>query len=174
MEETKQPTTGKFALIYGLLIGVAGIIFSLMLHFMDMQYDQSASKQIISTLILVVIIFFAIYQFKKTQHGFLTISDSLKIGIGAAAISGIITVLYLLLYVNVIEPDFHEKLAALSRTTMVEQNPALTQDQIDNAIQMQQKFFWITYPIILIFNMFIGFVVALIVGAILKKTEPKH
>ncbi|WP_268223008.1 DUF4199 domain-containing protein [Sinomicrobium oceani] len=174
MEETQRPTTGKYALIYGLLTGAAGIAFSLMLHFMDMQYDQSASKQIISTLILIAFIILAIYQFKRANLSFISLSEALKIGIGASAVAAIVTILYLLIYINAIEPDFHEKLAEVTRNGMREQNPALTTEQIDNAIAMQSKFFWITYPVILVFNMFIGFVISLITGVILKKKAPEY
>ncbi|MCX2681559.1 DUF4199 domain-containing protein [Galbibacter sp. EGI 63066] len=171
MENTQQPTTKKYALNYGLLIGGVGIIFSLMLHFMDMQYDQSAGKTIISTLILVVLVVLAIYQFKKANGGLLSLGDALKVGMGAAAIAALITVLYLLLYVNVIDPDFHEKVAEMSRAGMLKNNPEMSQEQMDQTIEMQQKFFWVTYPVVLILNIFVGFVVSLITGLIMKKSD---
>ena len=169
--ENTQPTTGKFAIRFGLILGGIGIIFSLRLHFMDMQYDQGMGKQIVSTVFLVAIIALAIFQFKKANGGYLTLGEALKTGIGTALIGAVITVIYLLLYVNVIDPDFSTKIADIARAGMIENNPELTQEQIDTAVEMQQKFFWVTYPIIFIFNIFIGFIVSLITGLILKKSE---
>ena len=169
--ESTQPTTGQFALRYGLLLGAISVVFSLMLHFMDMQYDQSMGKNIVSIVMLFGIIILAIIQFKKTNEGYISVSEALKVGVGTALIGAIITILYLLLYVNVIDPNFHEQIAQLSREGMKAQNPDMTQEQMDTAIEMQQKFFWVTYPFILIFNLFIGFVISFITGLIVKKAR---
>lgn len=169
--ENTQPTTGQFALRYGILLGAISIVFSLMLHFMDMQYDQGMGKNIASLVMLFGIIIFAILQFKKANESYISVSDALKIGIGTALIGAIITILYLLLYVNVIDPSFHEQIAELSRAGMKEQNPEMTKEQVDTAIEMQQKFFWVTYPFILIFNLFVGFVISLITGLVVKKAR---
>ncbi|WP_335964492.1 DUF4199 domain-containing protein [Galbibacter sp. PAP.153] len=169
--ENTQPTTGKFALKYGIITSVIGIAFSLMLHFMDMQYSQSTGVQIVSTLILVSLVIVAIYQFKKANDGYLELGQALKVGMGVAAIAAVITVIYLVLYINFIEVDYHDKLAEITRAKMIEANPDLSTQQQDQAIEMQRKFFWVTYPIILIFNIFIGFVVSLITGLIMKKTK---
>lgn len=169
--ENTTPTTGQFALRYGLLLGAISIVFSLMLHFMDMQYDQSMSKNIVSIIMLFGIIILAIIQFKRTNGSYISISEALKIGVGTALIGAIITILYLVLYVNVIDPDFHEQIAQLSRAGMKEQNPEMTTEQMDTAIEMQQKFFWVTYPFILIFNIFVGFVISFITGLIVKKAK---
>ena len=169
--ENTQPTTGQFALRYGLLLGAISIVFSLMLHFMDMQYDQGMAKNIVSLIMLFGIIILAIIQFKRTNDSYISVSEALKIGVGTALIGAIITILYLLLYVNVIDPDFHEQIAELSRVGMKEQNPEITPEQMDTAIEMQQKFFWVTYPFILIFNIFVGFVISFITGLIVKKAR---
>ncbi|EKF56368.1 hypothetical protein I215_02558 [Galbibacter marinus] len=168
MEKT-QPTTGQFALRYGLILGALTIVFSLMLHFMDMQYDQGMAKNIVSMIMLIGVIILAIIQFKKLNNSYISVSEALKIGVGTSLIGGIIAVLYILVYVNFIDPNFHEQIAELSRAGMIKQNPEMTQEQLDTAVEMQQKFFWVTYPFILIFNIFIGFVVSLITGLIVKK-----
>lgn len=169
--ENTQPTTGQFALRYGLLLGAVSIVFSLMLHFMDMQYDQGMGKNIVSIIMLFGIIILGIIQFKKANQSYISVSEALKIGVGTALIGAIITILYLLLYVNVIDPNFHEHIAELSRAGMKQQNPEMTAEQMDTAIEMQQKFFWVTYPFILIFNIFVGFVISFITGLIVKKAR---
>lgn len=167
--ESTQPTTGQFALRYGLLLGAVTVVFSLMLHFMDMQYDQGMAKNIISIVMLFGIILLAVIQFKKSNEGYISVSEALKVGVGTALIGGIIAIIYTMIYVNFIDPNFHEQIAELSRAGMMENNPEMTQEQMDTAIEMQQKFFWVTYPFILIFNIVVGFVISLIAGLIVKK-----
>ena len=140
--ENKKPTTGKFGLIYGVIASVIGIIFTFMLIAGDMLYDPSPIKSIVQILIFVLVVIVAI-----------------------------ISIIFMYLLSSVIVPDFWEKTAEISRITIQEQNPSLTADQVENAIEMQNKFSWIMYPAILIMNLFIGFVTALITGLILKKTE---
>lgn len=53
-------------------------------------------------------------------------------------------------------------------------NPELTEEQIDQGIEMQKKFAWISYPVILILNVIIGLVVGLIAGLILRKQKPAY
>ncbi len=168
MEENKV-STGKLAWTYGALGGGVGIIFTLMLLSMDMLYDQGWGKSVVSTLILVAAIYLAISSFKKQNEGFLTLGQALKTGIGTALVAAIIALVFTYLLTNFFVPDFMEKTAELSRVTIKEKNPQITPEQLDNAIEMQNKFFWIMYPMILLFNLFIGFIVSLITGLILKK-----
>ena len=44
------------------------------------------------------------------MDGLLSVRQAIKIGTATALVSGILTVVYLILYANVIEPDFVEKL----------------------------------------------------------------
>lgn len=172
--EQQPPKTGKFALRYGLILAGIGIAFSLMMHFMEMQYQQGMASNLISIVIMIVILCIAIAQFKKENAGMLTLSQALKVGVGAALVSGIITVIYMLIYFNFIETDFLANSAEITKAAMLERNPEMTQEQVDMALEMQQKFFWVTYPTILIFNLFIGFIISLIGGLIMKKTPSEY
>ncbi|TRZ43681.1 DUF4199 domain-containing protein [Robertkochia solimangrovi] len=171
--ENLQPSTGKYALKFGIILAVAGIAFSLLLHFNDLQYSQSWANSLVSTLMLIIILVLAIYQFKKDNGGYLSLSQALKVGIGAAMIAGIISVIYLMLYVNVIEPEFMDRTAEITKSTL-QQNPDLTPEQIETALKNQKEYFWITYPIVLIFNLFLGFVFSLITGLIMKKEKSDY
>ncbi|MCG2459957.1 DUF4199 domain-containing protein [Flavobacteriaceae bacterium F89] len=167
--EENQVKTGKFAWTYGAIGGGIGIVFTLMLMSMDMLYDQGWGKSVVSTLILVAVVYLAISSFKKQNQGFLTLKQSMKVGIGTALVAAIVALIFTYLLINFFVPDFMDKTAELSRITIMEKNPQLTPEQLDNAIDMQKKFFWVAYPMILIFNLFIGFIVSLITGIFLKK-----
>ncbi|MFS4415261.1 DUF4199 domain-containing protein [Maribacter sp. 2307ULW6-5] len=169
--EQNRPTTGKVSLNFGLLTGAVGIVFGLMLYFADMHYERGFAVQTIQILILVAGIIVGIVQFKKMNLGFLTLSEALKVGAGVALIAGILGLVYFFFLSNVIEPDYMDNVFELGKEEAMAANPSLTEEQMDQGIEMQKKFAWISYPIILIFNIIIGLVVGLIVGLIMKKEE---
>ncbi|WP_116769345.1 DUF4199 domain-containing protein [Maribacter litoralis] len=172
--EENQPKTGKFALKYGLLTGVIGVIFGIMLFAMDMHYEQGAATQITQTLILAAGIIFAIVQFKKASGGFLTISESLKVGAGVALIAAIVGLLYFFILSNVIEPGYLDKVYEIGKIKTMADNPSLTEEQVDQGIEMQKGFAWIMYPVGLVINVLIGLFFSLITGLILKKEEAAY
>jgi len=62
----------------------------------------------------------------------------------------------------------------IGKANAMEQNPELTEEQIDLGIEMQKKFAWVFYPIGLIINIIIGLITGLIAGLIMKKEEPAY
>ncbi|ASV31888.1 DUF4199 domain-containing protein [Maribacter cobaltidurans] len=173
MEENK-PKTGKYALNFGVITGVVGVVFAIMLFTMDMHYEQGAAVQITQTVILAVGIVLGILQFKKSNNGFLSISESLKVGAGVALIAGIIGLIWFFVLSNVVEPDYMDKMYEIGKVKAMEQNPKLTSEQIDQGIEMQKKFAWISYPVILVINVIIGLIVGLITGLVAKKQEAAY
>ncbi|MDV7138518.1 DUF4199 domain-containing protein [Maribacter sp. TH_r10] len=172
--EQNEPKTGKFALNFGVILGVVSVIFGLMLFSMDMHYDQGWAIRGVSLALTVAAIFLGILQFKKANEGYLTISQALKIGTGIALIAGIIGLIYFFLLSNVIEPDYMDKMYEIGKVKAMADNPNLTEEQIDQGIEMQKGFAWLTYPFILIMNIIIGLILGLISGLILKKQKPAY
>ncbi|TLP79102.1 DUF4199 domain-containing protein [Maribacter sp. ACAM166] len=173
MEENK-PETGKFALNYGVLTGTIGVVFAIMLFTMNMHYDQSIGVQVTQTLILAAGIVIGILQFKKEGGGLLSISQALKVGAGVALIAGIIGLIWFFVLSNILEPGYMDKVLEIGKVKAMEQNPNLTEEQIDQGIEMQKSFAWISYPVILIMNIVIGLIVGLITGLIVKKEEAAY
>ncbi len=172
--EVNQPKTGKFALNYGLILGIVSVIFGVMLFTMDMHYDQGWAIRSVNLALVVIAIILGISQFKKANEGFLSISQALKLGAGIALIAGIIGIIYFFLLSNVIEPDYMDKMYEIGKEKAMADNPKLTEEQIDQGIEMQKGFAWLTYPIILIFNIIVGLVIGLIGGLIMKKQKPAY
>ena len=172
--EENQPKTGKYALNYGLLTGLIGVVFGIMLFVMEMHYEQGASIQITQTLILAAGIILAIVQFKKAGGGFLSLSNALKVGAGVALIAAIVGLLYFFILSNVIEPGYMDKVFEIGKIKAMADNPSLTEEQIDQGIEMQKSFAWISYPVLIIINVLIGLIIGLITGLILKKEEAAY
>ncbi len=169
--EENQPKTGKIAWIYGLVASLIGVTFSVMLYAVDMLYDESVIIKIIPVIILAVAIILAIIQFKKANNGFLKLSNALKLGAGIGVVSGIIGIIYFLFQINILEPEYMNNMYEIGKQKALASNPNLTIEQIDQGIEIQKKFMWISYPIIIIFNIIIGLIVGLIGGLVMKKEE---
>lgn len=171
MEENK-PKTGKFALNYGLLLGAAGVIFGFMLYTADMHYQGGIAVMLISLALTIAGIVLAMVQFRKANGGFMSFSQALKVGIGVSIVAGIIGIIFNQLMANVIDPDMMNKAMELQRNQLME-TTSMTPEQIDEQMEMGKKFSTPTMQIVfgLVFSLFVGFIVSLISGLILKKQE---
>lgn len=167
--DSTQPKTGKFSLNFGLLLGVVGVVFALMLFLIDAHTTQSPAVQVVNVVISVSVIFWGILNFKKANGGYLKIGEALKLGAGIAVVAGIIQVVYTIFMANVLDPEFASKMMDLRMAEAVEQG-TLTSDQIENAKEMGEKFFWFGYPIMLIVSVVFGLIIGLVGGLVFKKS----
>ncbi|MDF0716309.1 DUF4199 domain-containing protein [Muricauda sp. 334s03] len=172
--EEQQPKTGKFALNYGLLLGVIGVVFGVMLYTQKMHYETSTAVIVISIVLLAAIIFVGVNAFKKANGGYLSISEALKIGVGIALVGAIISLLYQFVLTNYIEPDFMDKAMEIAKPKAMAQNPNMTEEQWEQGVEMQKSFAWIQYPVLLIMNSVLGLVLGLVTGLILKKSKADY
>lgn len=171
--EENQPKTGKFALNYGLILGAISVVFGIMLYSMDAHTTRDTTSTVISIVIMVAVILWGIFNFKKANSGYLTISQALKIGAGIALIAGIIAVIYTMILANVLDPDFATKVAEIQKAGD-EAAGQLTSQQIQQRYDGTINYFWLSYPFILIFNIIFGLVIGLVGGLIFKKQKPAY
>ena len=158
---------------YGIILGSISIAFQLMLFFLDMHYKNDSTAGIVSLVIMIGIIFYSLTQFRKSNEGFISLSDSLKIGMGTSLVSALIGIVYSQILINFIDPDTLTKSLELSMETIRIQNPEMPQEALETARSIQEK---MSSPIILsavqiIFALFFGFIISLIAGLIVKKSR---
>ncbi len=171
--EENQPKIGKFSLNYGLILGIISVVFGIMLYSMDAHYSRDPANTVISIVIMVAVIIWGIYSFRKANNGFLALGQALKLGAGIALISGIIAIIYTMVLANVMDPDFAVKVAEAQKAA-AEADGQMTAAQIEQQYDGTINYFWISYPFILIFNIILGLVIGLIGGLILKKSKPAY
>lgn len=166
-----QPAQSKNVMLtYGLMLGIVSIIISVIYYAMGLHYEQDWKRNVIGIAVSVIIIYLGIKKFKELNNGYLTLGQALKTGIGISVISGLISVIYTFLFMYVIEPEFVNNLAEITRQNMYETNPELTEEQMDQAISVVKTMSspGIFSAIILVFSLFFGFIISLILGLILK------
>lgn len=165
--ESNQPSTGKYSLNFGLLLGAIGVAFGLMLFFVDAHTTQSPLVQVINIVISVSIIFWGILTYKKANGGYLKIGEALKMGAGMALVAGVIQVVYTIFLSSVLDPDFASKIMDLRLAESAQQ---MSPEQLEQAKEMGKKFFWFGYPVMLIVSVLFGLIIGLVGGLIFKKS----
>ena len=173
--ENQIVTTAKTALNYGLLLGGINVVYGLMLYFLDMHYQNETTTSLIGYAFLIGVILWGIMQFKKTNNGYLKLSEALKTGVGTALISGIVIAIYVVIMSQYLDPDFLDKTIEYQKQKMLQENPEISVENVNKIFDMQKEFSgpFITSGFIIIFNLFFGFIISLVVGLILKKSQPE-
>ena len=171
--ENQKVSPGKFAMNYGALLGLILVVIAVIMYVTNMAIEGKQWPMYIYYLIFPIVIFIAVNNYKKTNGGFLTISEALKVGVAAAVISGIIYLLYNIIFQYIIEPGFAEQMLEASRDKMREMGN-FSEDQIEQSMQWVK---WATNPflggaIFIGFSAFFGLIYSLIAGAIMKNKNP--
>jgi len=171
MEDQQKPTK-KIALNYGIVLGFVSILLHVTLFSMGKHLEQDWKVMVLSLAITTVIIVLGIKKFKETNNGFLSLGQGLKTGIAIAMISSVVYIIYTLLFMNVIAPETMEQTLEIARQKLLE-NPNMSEDQIEQAMAIQRKFSGPAFlvPMMLIFSLFFGFIISIIVSLIMKKNE---
>jgi len=172
--ETPQASVKKIALNFGLLLALASIFLQVISYVTNNHIDQPWWIIVLSTIISVGIYVYALKTFRTDNGGFMSLGQALKVGMAAAVISGLIYALYFYVFTTVIEPDFMQQTLDFRNAEMMEQNPNMTQEQMDAAAEVQQMFMqpWLMSAFTIIGSLFWGFIISLIAGLILKRSQP--
>lgn len=174
--ETQAASVKKIALSYGGMLGLITILLSVIVYVMDLTYEQPWWQGVIGFLAMIVCIILGIKTFKKDNAGFLSLGEALKVGLAIALITGIIGVMFNLIFMNVIEPDFATNMLAATEDKLLTENPNMTQEQIDMTMGITETMMnpAIISAMSLIMTLFFGFIIALITGLVMKVERPAH
>lgn len=171
--ETQKSSSNQIMLNYGLMLGLASIIVAVANFAFGNVYKPHWSISIISVILSIVIIILGLKALKVNNGGFLSLGESIKTGLGIALISGVVYVIYFFVFTNFIEPEYFTNLAKFQEATVLEMYPNMSDEQLENALEMSKKFsgFGMISAITLIMSLFSGFIISLIGGAIMKKSK---
>lgn len=173
--ENQKITTGKTALNFGLILGGISVVYGLMLFALDMHYQNETITSLIGYVFLIGVILWAIIHFKKSNDGYIGLSEALKTGVGTALISALVVCVYFILLTQFMDPEFMDKSIEYQKQKLLQENPEISVENVNKMFDMQKEFSgpFVTSGFIIIFNLFFGFVVSLIVGLIVKKSKPE-
>ncbi|WP_075340882.1 DUF4199 domain-containing protein [Tenacibaculum agarivorans] len=166
-----QTDSKGIILNYGLILGVIGIFIHLVFYATGNLLEYSWLTGVIGLIATVIIIVIGIKKFKTSNNSFLSFGQALKVGVGIAVVSAVISVIYTLIFTNMIEPDFQQQVMELQKQEWLESG--MSDDQIETSAEMVEKFNGpaITIPVGIVMSAFIGFIISAIAGAVMQKKE---
>jgi hypothetical protein len=168
--ENQEVSSKQVMLNYGLMLGIATVVISVANYAFGNAYEPHWSVNVISLLLMIAFITLGIKKVKESNSGLLTLGEGLKTGMGIALISGLIGIAYFLIFVNFIDPDFFNQIAAIQEQKWYD--AGMAEEQIEMSKEMMSKMSGpgITAGFMIAFTLFIGFIISLIAGLVMKQT----
>lgn len=166
-----QANSKSIILNNGLYLGLTGVILGLILYAMGKSLELQWVSSLVGFIATIIFVVIGLKSFKADNNGFMSWGQGLKVGMGIVMVSAVITVVYTLLFTNVIEPDFQQQAMDLQQQKWLD--AGLTEEQIETFTESSKKFQGpgIMTAMILAISAFIGFVISAITAAIMKKSE---
>lgn len=172
MEEIK-PSSFRVAINQGLLLGLALIIFSLILYVAGT--GPKSSLNYLTYLIIVIGMFLSMKQWRdKFNNGFITYGNAFKHGFYVILITGILTAIWTFIFYNYIAPDEVAKIIEATEENLYKSQPNMSEEQVEMALKWSKMF--VSPKIMALTGFFGNIILGVILGAILsffiKKEKP--
>ncbi|MBB6680086.1 DUF4199 domain-containing protein [Aequorivita sp. 609] len=173
--ENQTASLKKIALNFGVLLALLSIVLQVISFVLDAHIDRPWWLTILQLVISIGVLVYGIKAFKNDNAGFLTIAQALKTGLAISLVAGIISVIFNYIFINYIDPDFIQKTLDFSREQMITDFPNMTQEQMENSLEISAKFMTPTImsAMGILATLFFGFIISLVAGMILKKNPPQ-
>ena len=160
----------KNAINYGVTVGIVLVIISLLFYMMG--ETDSKIQNYLGYLVLIVGIFFGVKTYRDAElNGLISYGNALGTGTLISIVAAIITGLYMMVFTTLIDPDFINTL--LEQTESEMEDAGSTQEEIKIGMKYTKMF---VTPLGLsimsiIGSTIMGFILSLITGIFLKKTD---
>jgi hypothetical protein len=170
--ENKNTSVFYNGLIWGLIIGFAGIIYQVILYMLNQNLNQAFGY--LGILITLVLLILGMRSFRdKIRGGVLPFSTAFGFGIVAIVVSGILGTIYGYILWTVIDPDIITRMMEMKTDKLLQRG--LPEEAIDQGMNITSKFMrpGIMAVMGLGSSLLFGAILSLIVGAIMKRDEPQ-
>ncbi len=170
--ESQKITPGKFALNYGLILGLIMIVIGVVTYVTGIALELKQWPQYVYYIIFAVTIIYAISQYKKSNANLLSLGEALKIGVIIGVISALIYAAYIILFNYVIDPEFMDLIMEATKDKMLE-NPNMTEEIADQSMAMMEKFMnpFVGSAMWIALSALFGLIYSLIGGLVMKKEQ---
>lgn len=164
-------TVGRTAMKYGLFSGLAGIAYFLLLNLTGQGLNQALSY--VGFVIVAIFIFLGHKAFKDEGDGYMNYGQGLGIGVLVSLIHGVISAVFTIIYVNLIDKGYMQMIMDKSVEDMEERG--MDSAQIEQSVEFMEKFMIIFMIVGAVFmTAFIGLILSLIISAITQNKRPEN
>ncbi|MFN8209833.1 MAG: DUF4199 domain-containing protein [Bacteroidales bacterium] len=158
----------KANLTNGLILGLTGVVYTLLMYFMDQTFNKGIGYAFM--LVLAFVLYFLIKSYRDSYlHGYITYGHSLGAGVVIFLYYSVITAIFTYILYKFIDTGLVNKQLELVEETLVKRN--VPQQAIDSGMALQRKIMVPEFiaPMSIIGNMFFGTIVSLIVSIFTRK-----
>jgi hypothetical protein len=158
----------KSNLTNGLILGLAGIVYSLVMYFLDLSLNKTQGYVFMAIQAVVLFILLKSYR-DNYMHGQITYGESLGAGVIICLYYAIIMAIFYYLLYSVIDTGLMDKQLALAEEMM--QKKGYAKEAIDAGMKFQNKIMKpaIMAPLSIFINMMWGVVLSLLVSIFIRK-----
>ncbi|HVN57649.1 MAG TPA: DUF4199 domain-containing protein [Bacteroidales bacterium] len=152
----------------GIILGMTGVVYSLLMYFLDLTFNKPLGYAFF--VVLIVLLYFLIKSYRDNYlHGYITYGASLGAGVIIFLYFSVISAIFTYILYKYIDPDLVKKQLAMTEELMIRRNTS--QQIIDASIAMQKKLMIPEFiaPMSIITNMFFGTVLSLLVSIFTRK-----
>jgi len=158
----------KANLTNGLILGLIGIVYSLVIYFLDLSFNKIQGYVFIFLQIVILYILVKSYR-DNFLHGNITYGQAFGAGVIISLYYAILIAIFTYILYSVIDPGLINKQLAFTEEMMLKKG--LTQAQVDAGMAVQSKIMKpaIMAPVSIFGSMIWGIIISLIVGIFVRK-----
>ena len=165
--EEKKPISH---IVAGLTIAAILVVYSILLNYMDLSQNQSMGW--LSYIILVGGLILFINLYGKAKNNQVTFGNLFSYGFKATAIITLIMIAFIIIFFLAF-PEFKDKIVDAAREGMEKQGK-MTDDQIDQGLEMFEKNFILFSAGGALFMYLILGAIGSLIGAAITKKQPRN
>jgi len=171
MENQNYPVW-KHALTYGIYLGVALIILSLLFYVLDM-YTYKWTEYIGYAFVLGFIIIASISYRDKHLNGLITYGQSFSVGFLTGLFAAIIASVFIYIFMIYIGDDYKAIMMEQSEEEILKRSPDISDEQLDVALKLAERLTRPGWLVVITFfgNLFFSVIFAFIVSIFVKKED---
>jgi hypothetical protein len=166
MEE--KVSVWKANLTNGLIMGLLGVLFILVLYFLDILFNRSLTYVFLAAQIFIL--YYMIKSYRNSYlHGYMTYGQSVGVGVIIFLYYSVISAIFTYILYKFIDTGLTAKLLAFTEDTLVKRG--MNQQIIDASMAFNKKIFVpeIMVPSSIFFSMIGGTIITLIVSIFTRK-----
>jgi hypothetical protein len=169
MKDTQySPSTTKIGAKYGLYTGLAFLLFLSLVYPLKLSEDPIIS--ILSLVISVAGIYYAFREYKAYNEGYISFSQGFGIGMLVSTISGLISGVFYLVYLKMINLAEKDKMKQVFLDAFEKQN--MKDEELEMAEKMLEYIPEMMFLGSVFGSLILGLVLSLALGSIFNKPRP--
>jgi hypothetical protein len=166
MEE--KVSVWKANLTNGLILGLVGVVYSLVMYFLDLTFNQVQGY--VFMVVQIALLYFLLKSYRDNYlHGQISYGQSVGAGVVISLYSAIIGAIFIYILYTVIDSGLTEKQLAFLEEKMLEKGAP--QEAVDAGMAIQRKILKpeIMAPFSILGSMFGGTIFSLLISIFIKK-----